>query len=364
MTEDEPSTPDIDFQDVHADLSDDIHDLNTDLAIEPDDETIGGTGVTVDENTVIRLVDSVEDVGIHHRTDIDGDHHQHDTVLNVRKCPNCNWKPTKPPDQYDDPPELKPACGKCGLPTCVNCHTTCDTCDTPLCSDHRDGFSTEEATLCPTHAQERREERQFEAEVELAEQRREDEQLRLQYEIQQQQLEIQRYKAAVQERANRNRERIQLVKAWFQEQHRARQHDLQVQTLRLRKAVKERELALQQFETAAKIQLKQEMNQIKREYYQGQLAVKQDKIDLQKKKLDFQRLKHDDQMELKQRTQRLQEQKERFQQRLKEERHELQQIKGLLSVANRLDSDSLQRNVGKAAKKLAKRNGSLAPTIS
>lgn len=355
--------PSEDLDDMFAEFDEELH--GHDLVASNDERhsDLDDTGFDVEHRELVEVVDDAEQVGMVETTATTADSHEHTERRRVQQCPGCDWTPSHAPETYDQPPELLSNCELCGTATCTRCHVVCETCGKPLCPVHRSGFGGDDATLCPEHAAERREEREFEAKLQVWEQVRQDAKLRIEYQIKQQQVAIQRVQVALKERADRNQERIQLIKAWLQENHRVRQHNLQVQQARLEKAVKERQLALQEFETAAKLALKKQMNEIKREYYQGQLDAQQQKLDLQEAKLDFQRLKHDDQMNLKHRQQRLKKQKTQFQQQIQAEKHELQQIQGLLSVDDQLDSDKVRRNISKAAKKLSKRNGSLAPEV-
>lgn len=334
------------FNDLLEEFSDEIDGIDPEIQVketkEPEDTE---HGLEVKEVEVIQpvLATPGDRTADYEETRLQDGTQYHITVRKRKQCPNCNYTPQHPRDRYEELPELKGRCRNCQQHTCTECNTSCQTCDRTLCSDCSDGYGAEDHTLCYRHRQDVVEERQFEAKVELLEQERKDEQLRHKKEMDKLKFQLQQRKQALKEEIRRNKDRIQLFKAWSQHVDRVEKRELEKRKFELEEELERRKQNLREFETQAKLELQKEKQEFEHEY-------KQEKLDLEQQKLDQQRIEHDDKIQFKK-------EKELFQQQIKAEKHELSKISQLLSVAERLDRQDnpgrMQKKLGKAAKDLA-----------
>lgn len=282
------------------------------------------TSLEVEDVEIVKLAAADEPVGTEQKTRLENGVHKNITVTRYRECPNCSYQPQHPRDDYEDPPEIKAACAECRTRTCSVCHTVCETCGKPLCSKHRDGFSDREITLCQQHADEKRQERQFEAEVTAAEQRRKNAELKLRYRLKQAKLRLE-------QQMQQHQQYMEKVQTLLDHLHRQNQLELQRWQTQLEHELKRRKQMLAEYKTAAE-------------------------IDLKRQKQELERKQHDDEIALKQRQQSLKEQSEFYQQQLKREKHRLNKVSELVSVAQELDgmdNQRMKKQLAKATKKLS-----------
>ena len=302
------------------------------LDIEVDHATPGGE-MEVTEITVVRpiLADSDEDpIEATRRIDRADGGQIAVTVRRQLRCPSCHYVPQYGPDEYDEPPEIKGWCRDCETLTCTECRVEVSCCQRDLCSDCSEAFITEDGPLCRRHRQDAVEERNFQRNIELREQERKDRELQLRYELQYLKLELD---ARIKEQQQRLRA---FVEQW-KRIDRITNRQIEKKRVELGHMLDRRKQALQEFQTAATVQLKREAQ-----------ALDEDR-------LDFEREKHRDNQSLKK-------QQQEFKQYIEEERLKIRKAEVLLRAENS-DARGKIQGIKKASKQLDGMNSTPAITV-
>jgi len=307
--------------------------IETDLDLDPDSAPVD-TEIEVEETTVIVDADE-KPVGTTHRSTLENGVQKNKIEHRVPdwECSNCGFSPSLPLHKYpeDAIPEQETTCGLCETSLCTKCYTEC-TCDKPLCYDHRTAFSDREITLCPDHAAEKRQERQLEAELEIAEQRRKDTKTQLDVKVQEANIQMQYM-------MQKHQQQMEKLQTYLDERHRQNQLELQRWQTKLQHELERRKQMLAEQKAAAEIDIKRQQQELEEE------------------KLELERKQHDDEMAVKRRKQSLEENSEYYQQQLQREKHRLQKVSKLVSVAQQLegmDNRRLKKKLAKATKRLSK----------
>jgi hypothetical protein len=316
------------IDDIHGDI--DLEDPMLD--IEVDHATPGGE-MEVTEITVVRpiLADSDEDpIEATRRIDRADGGQIAVTIRRQLRCPSCHYIPQYGPDEYDEPPEVKGWCRDCETLTCTECRVEASCCQRDLCSDCSEAFITEDGPLCRRHRQDAVEERNFQRNIELREQKRKDRELQLRYELQYLKLELNA-------RIKEQQQRLQAFVEQWKQIDRITNRQIEKKRVELGHMLDRRKQALQEFQTAATVQLKREAQA------------------LDENRLDFEREKHRDKQSLK-------EQQQDFKQYIEEERLKIRKAEVLLRAENS-DARGKIQGIKKAAKQLDGMNSTPAITV-
>jgi hypothetical protein len=316
------------IDDIHGEI--DLEDPMLDIEV---DDSAPGDDMEVTEVSITRPMivgEGEEPIEVTRRLDrADGGQ----IAVTVRKhfrCPSCHYFPQYDLDEYDQPPELKGWCRDCDTLTCTECEVKCSLCERDLCSDCSEAFITEDGPLCEEHRHEAKEHRDYQRQIEAREQDRKDRELELKYELRFLELELEA-------RIKEQQQRLQAYIERWKQIDRITKNQIQKKKLELEHMLKRRKQALDEFESAAEVELRREKQEMEREQHRD--------------RMDFQREKHRDQHRLAERKQTMQEQSEEFDQYIKEEKLKLKQAEALLRARNS-DPEKTVRCIKKATKKL------------